>query len=118
MIHNGKRGGRREGAGRKKGGTNKTTQARKQAVAEIVATIKADGKLPLEVMLEIMRTTDSPEVQFEAAKAAAPYIHPRLNAVDHSGKMSISHEDALAALAATGAVLSGLDDENASGVTH
>lgn len=52
---------------------------------------------PLEFMLKIMRT-EPPEglqqrdelavqaMRFEAAKAAAPYIHPRLAAVEHTGK--------------------------------
>jgi hypothetical protein len=48
-------------------------------------------------MLEIMRTetdsditdprvlTDRLAMRFEAAKAAAPYIHPRLAAIEHTG---------------------------------
>ena len=59
----------------------------------------AEGITPLEFMLAVMRSTsvhDDPEVQisrdamrFEAAKAAAPYIHPRLQAVEHSGKVTM-----------------------------
>ena len=51
---------------------------------------------PLEFMLNIMRTEPSEMLEprellaaqtlrFEAAKAAAPYVHPRLAAVEHSG---------------------------------
>ena len=58
----------------------------------------ADGITPLEYMLQVMRaepkTEDMDERQvfaaaalrFEAAKAAAPYIHPRLAAIEHTGK--------------------------------
>ncbi len=55
----------------------------------------AEGVTPLEFMLALMRTEsdhEDPRIQmsreamrFEAAKAAAPYIHPRLAAVEHSG---------------------------------
>jgi hypothetical protein len=56
----------------------------------------ADGLTPLEYMLKVMRTEPDPTLEpreltsaivmrFEAAKAAAPYIHPRLAAVEHSG---------------------------------
>lgn len=31
----------------------------------------------------------------EAARDAAPYIHPRLSAVEHSGGMTLTHEQAL-----------------------
>ncbi|WP_354504808.1 hypothetical protein [Limibacillus sp. MBR-115] len=31
----------------------------------------------------------------DMAKAAAPYIHPRLASLDHSGQLSLSHEEAL-----------------------
>lgn len=65
---------------------------RTRAIAEKAAE---EGITPLEVMLQIMRrdtTHEDPKVEiareamvFEAAKAAAPYMHPRLNAVEHSG---------------------------------
>jgi hypothetical protein len=29
----------------------------------------------------------------DAAKAAAPYVHPRLAAVEHSGQMTLNHEN-------------------------
>lgn len=74
------RGGKREGAGRKKGTPNKATQERQ-------AEIAASGLTPLDFMLQIMRDQDRPtEDRFEAAKAAAPYVHPKLANVEHSGK--------------------------------
>lgn len=85
-----KRGGRRPGSGRKKGTPNKKTAAVIQAVEE-------GGVMPLDYMLDVMRSpipTDAePTVEvamrglrFEAAKAAAPYVHPKLSAVEHTGK--------------------------------
>lgn len=73
------RGGKRPGAGRKAGAPNRATAARQKAVTE-------SGLTPLDYMLSIMRdekmTTES---RFEAAKAAAPYVHPKLANVEHSG---------------------------------
>lgn len=34
----------------------------------------------------------------EAAKSAAPYVHPKLAAVELSGGLSLNHEDALGEL--------------------
>jgi hypothetical protein len=84
------RGGRRAGAGRKAGSATRKTR-------EIADRAIEDGITPLEYMLRIMRqeppeTEDDRvrlsymEMSFEAAKAAAPYVHPRLAAVEHTGK--------------------------------
>ena len=91
----GKVGGARKGAGRKPNSLTIRTR-------EIAERAARDGsQTPLEYMLDVMRDGEqSPLMRFEAAKAAAPYIHPRLNAVEHTGSMNITHEDALAMLAA------------------
>lgn len=84
-----KHGGARKGSGRKAGSATKKTR-------EIADKAAAEGITPLEYMLQIMRDESiaSPDarvmldhraMRFEAAKAAAPYIHPRLAAVEHSG---------------------------------
>ncbi len=66
------RGGRRPGAGRPKGARNKKTAA-------VIAAIEASGTTPLDFMLDVMRNPALPICdRFEAAKAAAPYVHPRL----------------------------------------
>ena len=66
--------------GRKKGTPNKATAAKAKAIAE-------SGLTPLDFMLGILRDeTQEPVMRFEAAKAAAPYVHPRLAAVEHTGK--------------------------------
>lgn len=86
-ISNG-RGGARQGAGRKTGAATKKTR-------EIADKAAAGGITPLEFMLNLMReeppeTGDERAMQayvvmrFEAAKAAAPYIHPRLAAIEHT----------------------------------
>lgn len=73
------RGGKRQGAGRKKGSLSVRTQ-------EIVAAAAAEGVTPLEFMLEVLRDpTKTFDDRFKAAIQAAPYMHPRLAAVQHSG---------------------------------
>lgn len=77
-----KRGGYRPGSGRKAGSTTKKTR-------EIADKAIQDGISPLEVMLEAMREFRSAgdlEKAAGFAKDAAPYIHPRLAAIEHSGK--------------------------------
>lgn len=73
-------GGKRQGAGRKKGSRNKASAAREAAIA-------ASGLVPLDYMLMVMRDTTQPTaVRIEMAKAAAPYCHPKLASVEHTGK--------------------------------
>lgn len=75
--------------GRQKGTPNKVT-------AETAAKIAASGLTPLDYMLTILRdVTQDTGARFEAAKAAAPYVHPKLAAIEHSGDMTLHHEDAL-----------------------
>ena len=76
------RGGNRPGAGRPKGVPNKAT-------AERQATIAASGLTPLDYMLAVLRDESAePNTRMEAAKAAAPYVHPRLASIEHAGKDS------------------------------
>jgi hypothetical protein len=68
-------GGKRQGAGRKPGVATKKTRE----VAERAAT---EGITPLEYILSVMRNpANEPAQRLDAAKAAAPYIHPRLTPV-------------------------------------
>lgn len=86
------RGGARPGAGRKKGGANKLTQ-------EAVAKAQAGGKMPLDYLLEIMRDAGEDAARrIDAAKAAAPYCHAKLQPVDSNG-------DSTQKVAATGALV-------------
>jgi|SRR5215469_14687181 len=71
------RGGHRENAGRKRGTPNKATAARQVEVA-------ASGITPLDYMLKVLRDENAdPHQRFEAAKSAAPYIHPKLANIQH-----------------------------------
>ena len=73
------RGGARPGAGRKKGATEKRTR-------EIANAAALEGITPLEYMLQTLRDeTADPSTRRWAAEKAAPYIHPRLNAIEHHG---------------------------------
>ncbi len=78
--------------GRQKGSRNKRTEA--QAVA-----IENSGLTPLDYMLSVLRTPNAPSadadikehiaamsLRFEAAKAAAPYVHPKLANIEVTGK--------------------------------
>lgn len=83
-------GGKREGAGRKKGVPNKKTQ-------EQVDAIKATGLTPLEYFASIYQDEEQTEsTRLDAAKAAAPYIHPKLSSTEVNAKLGIyDHESAL-----------------------
>jgi len=73
-------GGKRAGAGRKVGAaTRRTREAADNAVAA--------GLTPLEYMLAILRDEgQSSENRMWAAEKAAPYVHPKLAAVEFGGK--------------------------------
>lgn len=100
------RGGYRQGAGRKEHSKTRKT-------AEIAHRAAEQGITPLEYMLEVMRSPMPPEVldlveamkregrldieivnrlvswhsmRFEAAKGAAPYMHPRLQTTTVKGE--------------------------------
>lgn len=84
----GKRGGKRPGAGRPKGS--------KQLVAKQSFTRKAmiaaeDGETPLEYMLRVMRDPSAEDKRRDAmAAAAATYLHPKLSTV--TGSFKHQHE--------------------------
>lgn len=72
--------GRKTG-GRRQGTPNKTTAARQ-------AEIAASGLTPLDFMLNVMRDDQNDlATRLDAAVKAAPYVHPRLAAIEskHSG---------------------------------
>jgi hypothetical protein len=97
------RGGKREGAGRKSGIPNARTVARR----ELAESVLTGDVTPLEVILADMRfhhhraedeagKGDCANWSFvaeerlrarEAAKDAAPFIHPKLTATDHKGNL-------------------------------
>jgi len=66
------KGGKREGSGRKIGTANKRTR-------EIADKAAEEGITPLEYMLQVMRDEAAEDPRRDdMAKAAAPFIHPRL----------------------------------------
>lgn len=74
------KGGARAGSGRKAGSANKKTREIANAACE-------SGITPLEYMLQLMRDESQPvAIRSEMAKAAAPYVHPRLASVELAGK--------------------------------
>jgi hypothetical protein len=85
-------GGARRGAERKPGGRNKATIERELRVVHGVEAAVNGGLMPLDVMLCRMRGQPLPngrlptDEQFEAAKAAAPYLHPRVMSTQRRGR--------------------------------
>ena len=105
MIENNQnksKGGARPGAGRKTGSLTKRTRQ----IAEAVAT---QGITPLEVMMKVMHQlyeeasniqegglgdkalADEARIKLlnmaaTVGRHAAPYVHPRLSAIEHTGK--------------------------------
>lgn len=82
------RGGKRPGAGRKKGSATKRTRKVADQAAE-------QGVTPLEVMLQAMREHHAAQrldLAAEIARHAAPYIHPRLASVQHGGTVGVQLE--------------------------
>ena len=96
------KGGARPGAGRKKGQLSKEGQKRR----DIAAAALDNGLTPLQFMLdELRRVTpipkgtsdkDAEEIskadqirRMDAAKAAAPMIHPRLSAITVDANLNV-----------------------------
>ena len=72
-------GGARPGAGRKRNGKNRLA-------VEAVAKAEQGGVMPLDYLLQVMRDAGAEEARrIDAAKAAAPYVHPKLQPVDDKG---------------------------------
>ncbi len=71
------RGGKRAGAGKKKGTKNRRTIGKETAIAKAVEVL-GPGLEPLAYMLEVMRdASNSVTTRLEAAKSAAPYMHQK-----------------------------------------
>jgi len=68
--------GVKTGGGSRKGKPNKATAAKAAAIAET-------GVTPLDYLLDVMRNGEDPLQRMDAAKAAAPYVHPKLASIDH-----------------------------------
>ncbi len=83
------RGGARPNAGRPPGVRNRKT-------VEKLRALESGGILPLDYLLSVMRDPNAEfETRLDAAKSAAPYVHPRLAAIEHSGDMSVIRAEEL-----------------------
>jgi hypothetical protein len=72
------RGGRRVGAGRKKGTPNKRRRGVAEAHAEVAMLAATEGVTPLQHLLGVLNS-DAPESRKDAvATACLPFMHPRL----------------------------------------
>jgi len=70
--------------GRPRGSLNKRTRA-------LLEAAEAGGEMPLDFLLRLMRDPREPKSKrLEAAKAAAPFCHPKLSAVE--AKLSSTQE--------------------------
>ena len=77
--------GERRG-GRQSGTPNQATGARAAAIA-------ASGLTPLDYLISVMRDEDAPRAErMQAAVKAAPYVHPRLAAIEDSGPIEVEPE--------------------------
>src|SRR5678815_4174878 len=66
---------------RTKGALNKRTRAALHAAK--TGEIGGDGVSPIEYLLKVVRDSEKPDaIRIEAAKAVAPYLQPKLCAVD------------------------------------
>ncbi len=75
----GSKPGERRG-GRTKGVPNKASAAK-------AAAIEASGLTPLDYMLKVLRDDNNPQdIRLDAAHKAAPYVHPKLANIEHTGK--------------------------------
>ncbi len=104
--------------GRKAGTPNRKTQ-------EQITAVVSTGITPLEYLLQVMRAPLPPEVldqvqqdpkgietlavlanwhdrRIDAAKAAAPYVHPKLSQVEMNANVTTDHESALDELEGAG----------------
>jgi len=80
------KGGKRTGAGRPKGAVNQRTRTFQR-------NIENSGLTPLEYLLRVMRNSRAPAQRRDwAAAAAAPYIHPRIQAVQSDQEEPNLHE--------------------------
>lgn len=69
---------RPEGAGRKKGTPNKSTQT-------LLDKCIAKGIDPFEALLELAGTCDRDEIRLGALKEICSYLYPKRKSLEHSG---------------------------------
>lgn len=111
-MRGGSKPGERRG-GRQPGSKNKRTESREQRVQEAAAVIESalpdafKGDAHALLMTVYKDTSNTLKDRLTAATAAIGYEKPKLAAVEHSGEMTLTHEQALAELEASEAELNG-----------
>lgn len=80
---------KKRGRGRPKGSLNKLSKANIELVS------KDGGLTPLEYLTRVYQNeSEETKTRVDAAKSAAPYVHPKLNAVQVEGDVALmSHEE-------------------------
>lgn len=86
--------------GRVAGKPNATTRKAREAAEQAAQA----GITPLEFMLQVMRDPFADIAhRLDMAKAAAPYVSPRLANIEFKGSVTLNHEQALEELERQGA---------------
>jgi len=71
--------------GRQKGTPNRATSEMRRALAE-------SGEMPVEYMVRVMRDETAEQSRRDyMARAAAPYLHPRLSVVEHNDETNTQY---------------------------
>ena len=85
---------------RTKGALGKKTRMALHAAQSGDFTQVLAGSSPVDFLLKVMRDPEKPDqLRLEAAKAAAPYIQPRLTTIDTTIRGGASYIDDLKAIA-------------------
>jgi len=95
------RGGKRENAGRKPGVKSTKHVERMKKVEQVMAAVEASvpGAFAGDAHAFLIAVYKNPDMTLKdriaCAVAAAPFEKPKLAAVEHSGEMKMSHEQAI-----------------------
>lgn len=79
-----------------------TANTEQEAAADVSTESGQSDRVqsPLDFMLSVLRDPDASTADRKwAAEKAAPFLHPRLQTVEHGGEVTLRHEDALKDLA-------------------
>ena len=67
-----------------------------KTAAPVAERVPTEAMSPLDFMLSMLRDPEASIADRKwAAEKAAPYLHPRLQTVEHGGEVTLRHEDAL-----------------------
>lgn len=107
---------KRKKAAKTRSGPGRPVSPLKARSVEVALEAASQGITPAEFLLNVMRSeppeqgNDEPDYKYaerierhtdrriDAAKAVAPFIHPKLASVEHKGEVAMTHEVALSEL--------------------